>query len=250
MKIFGIIGRPLGHSLSKAYFEEKFASLGLDDCRFEKFQLENIGELEGVLDLYEDGLKGFCVTIPYKKEIMARLDEISPEALQIGAVNCVRVAGGHLKGYNTDAHGFRVGLERLLDDERPRALILGTGGASCAVRWVLESVGIEYRMVSRQANNYEPRVTSYDKLTPEIIDDHKLIVNTTPLGTFPAVEGKPDLPYEAVGAGHYLYDLVYNPPVTAFMAEGERRGARILSGETMFRAQAEKNWEIWNDLVI
>lgn len=248
----------MGHSLSKAYFEEKFASLGLDDCRFCKFQLENIGELGGVLSEYGGELRGFCVTIPYKKEIMARLDETSPEALAIGAVNCVRVAGGHLAGYNTDAHGFRVGLERLLDGERPRALILGTGGASCAVRWVLQSAGIEYRMVSRIADNYELGIRNYDnkkfltygELTSEIIDGHPLIVNTTPLGTFPAVEGKPDLPYDAIGTRHYLYDLVYNPPVTAFLAEGERRGARTLNGEAMFRAQAEKNWEIWTDLII
>ena len=242
----------MGHSLSKAYFEEKFASLGLDDCRFEKFQLENIGELEGVLSEYGGELRGFCVTIPYKKEIMARLDETSPEALAIGAVNCVRVAGGRLTGYNTDAHGFRVGLERLLDGKRPRALILGTGGASCAVRWVLQSAGIEYRMGSRKADNFTnydaTKIITYAELTSEIVDAHPLIVNTTPLGTFPAVEGKPDLPYDAIGTRHYLYDLVYNPPVTAFLAEGERRGARTLNGEAMFRAQAEKNWEIWNYL--
>lgn len=232
----------MGHSLSKVYFEEKFAALGLGDCRFEKFELEDIGALEEVLERLEDELKGFCVTIPYKKDIMSRLDEISEEALSIGAVNCVRVAGGRLSGYNTDAHGFRVGLERLLGGARPKALMLGTGGASCAVRWVLERIGIEYRMVSRSGGE---GLSTYEELTPEIIDAHRLIVNTTPLGTFPAVEGKPDLPYDAMGKGHYLYDLVYNPAMTAFLAEGARRGAATMNGETMFRAQAEKNWTIW-----
>jgi shikimate dehydrogenase len=247
LRIFGIIGRPLGHSLSKAYFEEKFSALGLSNCRFLKFQLESIGELDDVLSEYGDELRGFCVTIPYKREIMARLDEISSEALEIGAVNCVRVRDGVLSGFNTDAHGFRVGLEQLLGDEHPRALVLGTGGASCAVRWVLESVGIEYRMVSRTGGE---GLLTYAELTPEIIDAHRLIVNTTPLGTSPAVEGKPLLPYGAIGAGHYLYDLVYNPPLTAFLAEGQKRGAHILNGETMFRSQAERNWAIWNNLEI
>ncbi len=247
MREFGIIGRPLGHSLSKVFFEEKFAALGLDDCRFRKFELASIDGLDEVLNEYGDDLKGFCVTIPYKREIMARLDEISPEAQAIGAVNCVRVADGRLAGYNTDAHGFRVGLELLLGSElgnrhNPRALVLGTGGASCAVRFVLEQAGIEYRMVSRAGG---AGLLTYEELTPEIMASHRLIVNTTPLGTFPRVEEKPPIPYDAIGPGHYLYDLVYNPPVTAFLAEGARRGARGLNGEVMFRAQAEKNWTIW-----
>ncbi len=249
MRVFGIIGRPLGHSLSKAYFEEKFAASGLDDCRFEKFTLPDIGALEGVLNEWGEALRGFCVTIPYKKEIMVRLNAVSDEARAIGAVNCVRVSGGVLEGFNTDAHGFRVGLEQLLGPgnfapgRQPRALVLGTGGASCAVRWVLESAGIGYRMVSRTPGE---GLLTYDDLTPEVMNSHRLIVNTTPLGTSPDVEGKPPIPYDALGSGHFLYDLVYNPPVTAFLAEGVRHGAATINGETMFRNQAEKNWEIWN----
>lgn len=253
MRIFGIIGRPLGHSLSKVYFEEKFAALGLDDCLFCKFTLPDIAALDDVLREHAGTLRGFCVTIPYKKQIMARLDEISTEAEAIGAVNCVRVTseGGrpHLAGYNTDAHGFRIGLRHLLGDAlsaepcvRPRALILGTGGASCAVRYILETSGIEYRMVSRTPGN---NILTYEELTPAIVEQHKLIINTTPLGTHPDVETKPDLPYEALTPGHYLYDLVYNPPVTAFLAEGLKRGAKTINGRTMFEAQAEKNWDIW-----
>lgn len=243
MRRFGIIGRPLGHSMSKAYFDKKFTAEGFGDCRFDKFQLERIGELDSVIARYGDELQGFCVTIPYKKDIVGRLDEISDEARTIGAVNCVRVKDGKLTGYNTDALGFRVALERFLGAERSRALVLGTGGASCAVRWVLENMGIEYRMVSRTGGT---GLMTYDELTPNIIEANKLIVNTTPLGTFPSVDGKPRLPYDAIGVGHYLFDLVYNPPVTAFMAEGEKRGARTMNGETMFLAQAEQNWRIWN----
>ncbi len=251
MKTYGIIGRPLGHSLSKAYFEEKFAALGLTDCRFEKFTLPSIGALDEVLRTHGDTLRGFCVTIPYKKEIIARLDTISPEARAIGAVNCVKVSpGGRLAGHNTDAHGFRVGLEKLLGPEnlspgkQPRALVLGTGGASCAVRHILETAGIDYLMVSRTPG---PGLITYADLTPEVMSDHRLIVNTTPLGTSPDTEGKPPIPYDALTPGHFLYDLVYNPPLTAFLAEGARRGAATINGETMFRNQAEKNWQIWNN---
>jgi shikimate dehydrogenase len=273
----------LGHSFSKAYFDGKFAAGGFDDCRFENFPLEDISELAAVMEEHPD-LCGFSVTIPYKREIIPWLDEISHEAGKIGAVNCVRVerdkaggpggpdmreaemlkAGGQetqkvsevrkvpgvrLSGHNTDAHGFRVGLEKLIGGERPRALVLGTGGASRAVRHVLESVGIEYRMVSRSpgaGSEGSPATMIYEELTPEIIAEHKLIVNTTPLGTFPLTEGRPAIPYDGIGPGHRLYDLVYNPAVTAFMAEGERRGARTLNGETMLHAQAEEAWKIWN----
>lgn len=241
MRVFGIIGRPLGHSLSKVYFEEKFSVLGLDDCRFEKFQLDDVSALDTVLK--EEGLKGFCVTIPYKKEIMERLDKISDEARAIGAVNCIKVANGKLSGYNTDAHGFRVGLDKLLGDARPRALVLGTGGASAAVCYVLEQSGIDYRMVSRMGGD---GLLRYEELTSEEMESHRLIINATPLGTFPNLEERPAIPYDAIDSGHYLYDLVYNPPITAFLAEGQKRGAKILNGEKMFRTQAEKNWTIWN----
>jgi shikimate dehydrogenase len=180
---------------------------------------------------------------------MARLDDISPEARSIGAVNCVKVSpvDGRQTPFNTDAHCFAVGLEILLTgdgNERPEALILGTGGASCAVRWVLGQKGIEYRMVSRTPGE---GLLTYADLTPETIREHRLIINTTPLGTSPNVEKKPPIPSDALGPDHRLYDLVYNPPLTAFLTEGSRRGARIINGETMFRAQAEKNWAVWNN---
>ncbi len=246
MKIFGIIGWPLGYSFSQRYFSEKFVALGIEgEYRYCLFPLESIAGLGTVLNEYRDELAGFNVTIPYKKEVIPWLDAVSEEAQAIGAVNCVKVEGGRLTGYNTDAAGFRAGLEKLLGGEKlPRALVLGTGGASCAVRWVLEKAGIEYRMVSRMGGN---GLLSYAELTPEIVASHRLIVNTTPLGMFPNTDSKPDIPYDAVGTGHFLYDLVYNPAVTAFLAEGARRGAATINGDTMLYAQAEENWKIWNN---
>lgn len=243
MKTYGIIGWPLGHSFSRRYFTEKFAALGLDGYRYLNFPIEDISGLDRVLQEHPD-LCGFNVTIPYKKAIMDRLDLISGEAKAIGAVNCVKISGGRLEGHNTDAYGFRIGLRELLGNERPRALVLGTGGASNAVRYELERAGIEYTMVSRTKT--ADRAT-YAELTAETVEGHKLIVNTTPLGTWPDTDAKPDIPYDAISRGHFLYDLVYNPPVTAFLAEGQNRGAKILNGERMLREQAEMGWKIWNE---
>lgn len=242
MKTYGIIGWPLGHSFSRGYFEAKFAALGLSDHRYIEFPIENISELEGILDAYPD-LCGFNVTLPYKKEVIGWLDGISDEAHSIGAVNCVKITDGILEGYNTDSHGFRTGLSELIGLQKPRALVLGTGGASNAVRYVLDRSGINYLTASRTKT---ADTITYGELTPDLIADRKLIVNTTPLGTWPDVGGKPDIPYECIGKGHFLYDLVYNPALTAFLAEGRKRGAAILNGEKMLYGQAEMSWDIWN----
>lgn len=235
LKRLGIIGRPLAHSKSKELFDARIAREEAEGVSFEKFELADLTELPR-------GLAGFCVTIPYKEEIIPLLDTVSPEAQAIGAVNCVRVVDGEMTGYNTDAHGFRVGLRQLLNGtaDHISALVLGNGGAACAVRYVLECEGISYQMVSRQGP------LTYADLTPELVAANRLIINTTPLGTWPKTDELPDLPYDAVGPTHFLYDLVYNPPLTAFLSEGLRRGARIINGEPMFRAQADENWRIWN----
>ncbi len=251
MRTLGIIGNPLGHSFSKGYFEQKYG------VRYLNFELPAIDDLPDMLARNRE-LEGFNVTIPYKKEVVRFIDHLSPEAQQIGAVNCVKIVGGELWGYNTDAYGFEVGLRSLLGDgffsdlpaspsarpvggrgraESLRAMVLGTGGASAAVCYVLRSRGIDFRTVSRP---------QYDELTPLVVNSHKLIVNTTPLGMSPRVGEKPPIPYGAIGSGHYLYDLIYNPPLTAFLAEGKWRGARTLNGRSMLEAQAERNWEIWN----
>lgn len=242
MKVYGIIGWPLGHSFSKRWFEEKFAAMGLEDHRYLNFPIENISELDRILAGNPD-LCGFNVTIPYKKEIIELLDDISDEARAIGAVNCVKITGGRMKGYNTDVYGFRAGLTGLIGTQRPKALVLGTGGASNAVRFELERAGIDYLMVSRSKN---AGTVTYDELSPAMIETRKLIVNTTPLGTWPDTGSSPAIPYDSIGPEHFLYDLVYNPPETTFLAEGRKRGAATLNGETMLLKQAEKNWEIWS----
>jgi shikimate dehydrogenase len=242
LKLFGIIGRSLAYSQSKSWFETRFAELGMTDCRFENFELASLDRLDGLLERCGGELRGFSVTIPYKREIFSRLSFIDPGAREVGAVNCVKVSDGRLIGYNTDLYGFAVGLERLIGSARPSALILGTGGASMAVRRALENAGLEFRSVSRHSG---PGLLTYSDLTPEIIDTHRLIINTTPLGTHPDVTSKPPIPYDLLTPAHHLYDLVYNPSVTSFLSEGRRRGAKTLNGETMLHAQAQRNLDIW-----
>ena len=246
MRLYGLIGYPLGHSFSARYFAGKFAAERIADCEYRNFPLENISGLPAMIAANPD-LQGFNVTIPYKQEIIPFLRRIDGEARAIGAVNCVSVVryvdAVELAGYNTDAYGFRRSLLGLIGDDRPAALVLGTGGSSRAVKYVLEGLGIAFRNVSRTAIGGN---LSYAQLTPEIISQHKLIVNCTPLGTFPNVEECTDLPYEAIGQGHYLFDLVYNPSLTEFLRRGATNGARIRNGYEMLVWQAERSWEIWN----
>lgn len=243
MKKYGLIGYPLGHSFSARYFAEKFKKEGLTEYNYVNFPLESIEQLPALLK-QEESLQGFNVTIPYKQAVFAYLNELSDEAKQIGAVNCVKNQPNGLKGFNTDAYGFSRSLLTLIGDERPAALVLGTGGASKAVIYVLSQLGIPYRLVSRHTGNDR---LSYSELTPEIIRQHRLIVNATPLGTFPKVEECPNIRYDALGPDHFLFDLVYNPPVTEFLKRGSAQGARIQNGYDMLIGQAEKAWEIWND---
>lgn len=243
MRRFGIIGRPLGHSASAAYFTEKFAREGLADHTYERFELRTIAELPALLATPD--LCGLNVTIPYKREVIALLDDLSYEARAIGAVNCIRRdADGRLTGHNTDIVGLRAALDELLKGDMPEeALILGTGGASQAVQFALAERGIPDALVSRDAarGNY-----TYDNLPCEVVERSRLIVNASPVGTYPAVEEAPRIPYAYVTPRHYLLDLVYNPPLTQFLDYGRQRGAQVLNGEVMFRAQAEASWHIWN----
>ena len=247
MKRFGLIGYPLGHSFSRAYFTDKFRTEGIPDCRYENFPLERIEEVKTLPEAYPD-LQGFNVTIPYKQQVIPYLAETDAEAAAIGAVNTVRIIrtpdGIRMKGYNTDAAGFRQSLLEMLGAERPDALVLGTGGASRAVRYVLEKLGIRYRLVSRRGSG---NVFSYEDLTEEIIGQYRLIVNTTPLGTFPDVGSAPDIPYGGIGKHHFLVDLVYNPAGTEFLHRGRIRGAAVKNGYRMLVGQAEAAWNIWND---
>lgn len=244
MSRFGVIGRPLAHSASAAYFTEKFAREGLADHAYERYELASIAELPALLET--PGLCGLNVTIPYKREVLALMDDLSFEARAIGAVNCMRRhPDGRLSGHNTDIIGLRAALDELLGAETPEeALILGTGGASQAVQYALTERGIPFSLVSRDAakGNY-----TYDNLPCEAVERSRLIVNASPVGTYPAVDEAPRIPYAYLTPAHYLLDLVYNPPLTQFLDYGRQRGAHILNGEAMFRAQAEASWRIWNE---
>ena len=237
MRRFALIGYPLGHSLSASYFGEKFAREGID-AEYSPLAIERAEE---VLPQCKH-LSGFNVTIPHKQAIMPFLSAISEEAQAIGAVNCVKVTPDGLEGYNTDVVGIRKSLEGVTL-EGAKALILGTGGASKAVQYVLRTSGAEVKVVSRTEGAAD---LTYNDLSEELIADTDIIVNTTPLGMFPNVDNAPELPYSALSAKHTLFDCVYNPRLTKFLQLGAERGAHTIDGLTMFYAQAEASWEIWN----
>lgn len=242
MRLFGLIGYPLGHSFSKRYFSQKFLDEGIADCHYELFPLESIAELPRLLAEHP-GLCGLNVTIPYKEQVIPYLDHPG-EVAAIGACNCIDIRHGKLYGYNTDVIGFRDTFMPALKPWHTSALVLGTGGASKAVAHVLDRAGIAFRYVSR--NPAAPGVLSYADLTPALLNSYTIIINCSPVGTFPNVDEAPELPYDALSSRHYLYDLVYNPEKTRFLREGERRGAIIRNGYDMLRLQAEAAWELWN----
>ncbi|MBR1387588.1 MAG: shikimate dehydrogenase [Alloprevotella sp.] len=241
---FGLIGRTLQHSYSEMLFNSKFEREHID-ASYRPYELDRVEE---VLDLVDrEHLQGFNVTIPYKQTIIPLLDDVSPEAATIGAVNVVHVLGSgsnrKLVGYNTDAVGFSQSLDGWLPASCISALVLGTGGASRAVGYALRGRGIEVRYISRSPR---PGVLSYESITASLIAHVQLIVNATPLGTFPEVDGCPAVPFEHLSEKMSLYDLVYNPSLTRFLRKGMERGCRIKNGEQMLRLQAEAAWEIWN----
>lgn len=243
MNTYGLIGFPLGHSFSKAYFAQKFSKEGICGCEYLNFPIESIEKLPTLI-ADTPTLAGFNVTIPYKEQVIPLLDELSAEAAAIGAVNCVKIKDGRLIGNNTDAYGFGNSLLELIGDLRPKALVLGTGGASKAVKYVLTELGIEYLSVSRTKSN---DTICYNEIDELIISEHKLIVNTTPLGTYPNTEAAADIPYHLLTPDHHLFDLVYNPPLTRFLELGEAQGSRTMNGSRMLADQAEKSWQIWNE---
>jgi shikimate dehydrogenase len=241
---FGLIGRTLTHSFSPTYFQRKFEHLGLDDCTYEAFELADIRELAALLAAHPQ-LRGLNVTIPYKEQIIPYLDELAPSAGRVGAVNTVQFGPeGRLIGHNTDYVGFRESLRRFypLRGEQAAALVLGTGGAAKAVEVALRELDIRHWLVSRDPLS---RGLTYADLTPALLAEHTLIVNTTPLGTYPQVEACPPIPYELLTPRHYLFDLVYNPGETEFMRRGKAQGAHTQNGFEMLCLQAEAAWTIW-----
>ena len=242
MKQFGLIGYPLSHSFSKGYFSEKFQKESIFDCQYDIFPLEKIEDFVELCAQHKN-IVGLNVTIPYKEKIIPFLDELDDEAKAIGAVNTIKFTNGKMIGYNTDCFGFEMSLKPLLKAHHNSALILGTGGASKAVEYVLKKLGISFQYVSRTKSSTS---ISYNDLNSFIIQHSTLIINSTPIGMYPNVDIAPNIPYDAITNQHLLYDLIYNPAETQFLTKGKIRGAQTKNGLEMLYLQAERSWEIWN----
>ena len=247
MKKYGLVGYPLSHSFSAKYFAEKFEKNKITDCSYENFSIEKI-EMFPEIIMNTHSLCGLNVTIPYKEKVMTYLNELDITAREIGAVNTIKFIRSdnslRLKGYNTDEYGFKTSLQPLLKKHHQKALILGTGGASKAIKYVLRTLGITY--VSASIEELKENEIRYEAIDKKMIEEHLLIIHATPLGTYPKVDACPPIPYEHIGKHHVLYDLVYNPEVTKFLAQGKEKGAATINGLKMLHLQAERAWEIWN----
>lgn len=248
MRTYGLIGFPLKHSFSSKFFTEKFKREEIE-AEYLNFEIDNILQLREVI-LFNQHLYGLNVTIPYKEQVIPFLNELAPEAQKIGAVNTIKIEREpgnmyfyHLIGYNTDYIGFKKSIEPLIRQTHKKALVLGTGGVSKAVCQALEDMDIEWKYVSRKGGN--GRFT-YDDIDKNVLDEFKIIVNCTPVGTFPNMEECPNLPYQFLTSEHLLYDLVYNPAETLFLKKGKTQGAAIKNGAEMLELQALASWEIWN----
>lgn len=242
----GLIGFPLGHSFSKSYYHKKFKEENITNIKYDLYEIENIDAFQ---ELYSNNpdFRGCNVTTPHKVAIIPFLDELSEEVKAVGATNCITINRKEnqppkLCGYNTDIYGFQESLTPLLKANHNRALVLGTGGAAKAVCYVLDKLKIPYKIVSRRK---EKGNITYQELTNIIIQEHPIIINCTPTGTYPNINYCPQIPYSALTPDHLLYDLIYNPEETLFLKNGKQRGACIKNGYEMLVLQAEKNWEIW-----
>jgi shikimate dehydrogenase len=245
MRTFGIIGFPLSHSFSQRYFTQKFEDEGIVDAVFKNYAIKDIDELENVLEA-ESTLQGLAVTIPYKRAVMPFLNTATEAVQQTGACNCIRIKDKRLIGYNTDVIGFEESFKTQLQPHHTKALVLGSGGAAAAVEYVLRKLQIEYLIVSRRALP-EKNIIDYKVINTALLSQYNIIINCTPLGTYPNMEEAPELPYQLLTPQHYLFDLVYNPPLTKFLALGQAQGATIQNGYDMLTIQAEHNWRIWNE---
>ena len=242
MDKYGIIGNPLGHSFSKSFFTEKFAKEGID-AQYLNFQIPNINKLPEILKENPE-LRGLNVTLPYKTEVIPFLNELSDEAQEIGAVNVVQIRTGHLKGFNSDIIGFTRSIQPLLKPHHRKALILGTGGASRAIRVGLTRLGLEWKYVSRSPHE---GMFTYNDITERTLKEYEVIVNCSPVGMFPKTDECPAIPYNYLSSDNLLYDLVYNPESTLFMKKGALQGAVVKNGLEMLHLQAIASWEFWNE---
>lgn len=242
MRKFGLVGRNISYSFSRNYFSKKFENEDILGT-YENFDLQDLSEFPKIIKNTND-LEGLNVTIPYKEQILQYLDEIDEVASEIGAVNTIKIEKtGALKGFNTDHFGFSEALKPHLKPHHKKALILGTGGASKAVAYALNSLSISYKFVSRLPSEEK---FAYEQLNEAILKEHTLLINCTPLGTFPKTDAHPDIPFQFITQNHLVFDLIYNPPLTRFMELSKNRGATVINGQKMLEFQAEKAWEIWN----
>lgn len=243
MNLYGLIGYPLGHSFSKKYFTDKFKKEGLRDCFFELFPLQNIDDIPKLI-LEQPNLKGLAVTIPHKQAVMPFLKSIDKEAMKAGAVNCIKILPNEMIGYNTDIIGFEKSFSALLKSHHTKALVLGTGGASKAVQYVLNKLQIPFVLVSRKPEG--KHTISYDDVNKLLLQQYTVIINSSPVGMAPDENAMPAIPYEFITPLHYLYDLIYKPAETKFLQQGKLKGATVKNGYEMLILQAEENWRIWN----
>ena len=248
MKIYGLVGYPLGHSFSAGYFKKKFENEKIENCEYRNFPIDSIQKFPGLF-IENANIAGLNVTIPYKEQVIPFLDDIDSEAKAIGAVNTVKIlhtaSGLKLKGYNSDVFGFENSLKPMLQAYHKKALILGTGGASKAIKYILRKLNIEY--VSASIEELKENEIRYSDIDKTMIEDRLVIINATPLGTYPNVDNCPTIPYEYITSKHVLFDLVYNPEETLFLKKGKDRGAAIQNGLQMLHMQAERAWAIWNE---
>ena len=244
-KVFGLLGKDIEYSFSRGYFTEKFEKLDLQKCKYVNFDIQKIEDFTAVIKEGGDSLGGINVTIPYKEEVMKYLDKLDETAKAIGAVNTIKFTKrGNLKGYNSDVVGFEKSIFPLIKKHHKRALILGTGGASKAIAYALKKNDIKFKFVSRKPEG--KKEISYQDLTEEMMEKYQVIINSSPVGTSPNTERCPDIPYQFITENHLLYDLIYNPEVTTFLAKGKAQGATIKNGYEMLQLQAEESWRIWN----
>lgn len=242
MTKYGIIGYPLGHSFSRGFFTEKFARESID-AQYLNFEIPDVAMLSDVLRDNPE-LRGLNVTLPHKQAVIPHLDEMSEEAMEIGAVNVIRVRNGKLKGFNSDIIGFTNSIKPLLQPHHRKALVLGTGGASKAIRVGLNHLGIEWTYVSRSPRD---GMVTYEDITAETLQEYTVIVNCSPVGMFPKVDAAPAIPYELLSPQHLLFDCVYNPEETLFMKKGREQGATVKNGLEMLHLQAIASWNFWNE---
>jgi shikimate dehydrogenase len=244
MRSFGLIGYPLGHSFSKTYFSKKFLEENIPGCQYELYPIASISELPALLQ-NNPSLAGLNITIPYKRDVLPFLTENKIPA-GLDACNCIKINNGILTGYNTDVVGFEKSFLQNWNPDQKKALILGNGGGSAAVAYVFNKLGIQFKVIGRKL---KPGIDfAFNQVTPELIENNTVIVNTTPLGTFPKTDECPLIPYESITGDHFLFDLVYNPPVTLFLQKGVEKGATIQNGYDMLVFQAEEAWRIWNEV--